>query len=463
MRADDFDADAVAQSLERRHVGVASIALGRMVSRIANGARGIGAAGWAGHDEHVKSDRVLPTDAWVCAAHLVDPNLLGDLSAHFRAADCSICPAEGSDAVPLERLATIVLAAAKKRYDHVGFVPDDEQVADEVAPREVIRSTLTGAVADGALNHVLDAITPLIRSTQQWYETYDEGTTVGTHFFWRDFEYRVKHQSRLLIPPREEKPVTPPEWNYALANEMVEFATKHCAPLVLNPGTRLYRARIARDVWRLEEEVRNNPSKQMGPPPTDFASAGRLSADGMPMLYTAREPETACAEVASHSPYDECVVATFEVRQPLRLLDLTVIPDLPSIFDQTYTEFASRRFAFEFYRDRMMDYIPGDDRQAMEYLPSQILTEAFRWLSDPTIHGVAYPSAAGVGGTNIALFFDDNEWITEPGARPNYFASPNKPNSYMPDEFEFRAVLEVQPDSVRRYRVERRAIVHRSR
>ncbi|WP_374197763.1 RES family NAD+ phosphorylase [Microbacterium sp. EST19A] len=338
-----------------------------------------------------------------------------------------------------------------------------KQVLAKVAHSEVVDSTLTGAVTDDALEVLLAEVTSLIVPAGSWYEMFDEGTAVGMQFSWRDFDYRVKHQSRLLIPPTGEKPVTAPEWNYVLAREMLDFASDNCEPLILAPGTLLYRARIERNVRELEMQVRRNPSKEMGPPPPEFASAGRLSAAGMPILYTARKAKTACAEVASHSPYDECVVATLEVRQPLRLIDLTVIPDLPSIFDPAYSDFASRRASFEFYRDRMMEYIPGDDRQAMEYLPSQLLTEAFRWLSVPTIHGIAYPSVAGVGGTNVALFFDDNEWITEPGERPNYLASPSKPNSHIPEEFEFRGVLEVRPESVRRYKVERRAIIHRAR
>lgn len=41
VRISDYDEDAVAASLERQHAGLASIALGRMISRIANGGRGI--------------------------------------------------------------------------------------------------------------------------------------------------------------------------------------------------------------------------------------------------------------------------------------------------------------------------------------------------------------------------------------------------------------------------------------
>lgn len=409
------------------------------------------------------SDRILPSDAWVCARHIVAPHLLQDLSAHYGGANCSICPAEGSDAVPLDRLAALILAAIRERFDHEGFVPDSHQIQPQVAHGEVVASTLTGATVNDTFDALVAVVTPMILPAGPWYETFDEDTAVGTYFSWRDFDYRVKHQSRLMIPPAGKKPVTPPELNYVLAREMLDFASDNCKPMTLAAGTLLYRARIERDVQALEIRVRQDPSKEMGPPPTDYATAGRLSAAGMPMLYTALEAETACAEVASHSPYDECLVTTFEVKQPLRLLDLTVIPDPPSIFDPTYRDFVSSRTAFEYYRDRMMDYVPGDARQALEYLPSQLLTEAFRWLSAPTIHGVAYPSAAGVGGTNVALFFDDNEWITKPGEQPNYLASPGKPNSYMPEEFEFRAVLEVQPDSVMRYTVERRAIVHRSR
>ncbi|MDY0829631.1 RES domain-containing protein [Microbacterium sp. BG28] len=408
----------------------------------------------------MNSDRVLQSGDRICVAHLEDAYLRRDVGAASSAADCSVCAAEEVEAVPLEHLARVVLAAARKRYDHVGFVPDGEQVLPTVPLRDVLATTLEDAVESDAHEPLVAAIEPLVRSSGPWYETFDEDTAVSTHFSWHHFDYRVKHQSRLLIAPTGEKPVTPPEWNYVLAREMVDFAAENSVPLILAPGTLLYRARVGRDAGDLAKRVRSDPSREMGPPPTDSASAGRLSAAGMPMLYTAREPETACAEVASHSPYDDCVVATLEVRQPLRLLDLTVIPKLPSIFSPTYSHFASSRTAFEFYRDRMMDFIPGDDRQTMEYLPSQLLTEAFRWFSVPTIHGIAYPSAAGTGGTNIALFFEDNEWITEPGAQPNYLASPSKPNTYAPDEWEFRGVLEVSADSVRQYKVEKRTAVH---
>lgn len=40
VRISDYDEDAVASSLERRRVGTSGVALGRMVSRIANGGRG---------------------------------------------------------------------------------------------------------------------------------------------------------------------------------------------------------------------------------------------------------------------------------------------------------------------------------------------------------------------------------------------------------------------------------------
>lgn len=41
VRISDYDEDAVASSLERRRVGMSGVAFGRMVSRIANGSRGI--------------------------------------------------------------------------------------------------------------------------------------------------------------------------------------------------------------------------------------------------------------------------------------------------------------------------------------------------------------------------------------------------------------------------------------
>ena len=63
------------------------------------------------------------------------------------------------------------------------------------------------------------------------------------------------------------------------------------------------------------------------------------------MFYVAFDEETACVEVASHSPYDEAVVGTFTLQQPISVLDLSMVPLPRSPFDDSYVD-GDERLAF---------------------------------------------------------------------------------------------------------------------
>jgi RES domain-containing protein len=132
-----------------------------------------------------------------------------------------------------------------------------------------------------------------------------------------------------------------------------------------------------------------------------------MNAQGVPMLYVTLDAETACAEVASHSPYDETVVGAFILQQPLRILDLTQVPPPRSVFDETHKEGDDRLSSLSFYKDRITRPVILDDNHPVDYVPSQMLTEAFRWWTNPRLDGIAYPSRVRKGGTNVVLFFGD--------------------------------------------------------
>ena len=51
-----------------------------------------------------------------------------------------------------------------------------------------------------------------------------------------------------------------------------------------------------------------------------------------------------------------------------------------------------------------------DGNHPVDYAPTQIITEAFRWWSKPKIDGIAYRSLNG-GGTNVVLFYGEAFWF----------------------------------------------------
>ena len=58
--------------------------------------------------------------------------------------------------------------------------------------------------------------------------------------------------------------------------------------------------------------------------------------------------------------------------------------------------------------------MPKDDNLKLQYIPTQILTEYFRYFVTESNHkkldGICYQSAVHPSGKNYALFFDQNDF-----------------------------------------------------
>lgn len=179
------------------------------------------------------------------------------------------------------------------------------------------------------------------------------------------------------------------------------------------------------------------------------------------MFYVALDAATACAEVAAHSPYDEVVVGTFVLQQPLRVLDLTTVPATRSIFDDSPTQDGDERLnSLSFYVERITQPVILDGNHPVDYAPTQVLTDAIREWADPRVDGIAYPSRVSEkGGTNVVLFYSDRMW----------FESPEEPSSRferMVREVEHgrrTSLFRIDPRTVRRYRVSRQISVRRNK
>lgn len=391
----------------------------------------------------------------MCLAHITDSHLLRRIEDFAQRGDCTVCMTESftpsGPVVNLKQVARVVEAVASRSYDHKGLFEDNEQLLQPLQTRDVVSTLLSGSVEPAAFDLVSGLTAELIHHTQDWFERFDMDDEAGIQFEWDDFEHSLKHESRLLSPAKD-KPQTAPERNYAFVRSLLVFAEERTGLVrTLSTGTRLYRARTERDSRALEKKVRDSPATELGPAPAERVTAGRMNAQGVPMLYVARDPETACAEVASHSPYDEAVVGTFILQQPLRILDLTQVPPPRSVFDETQEEGDDRLNSLNFYKDRITRPVILDNNHPVDYVPSQMLTEAFRWWTNPPLNGIAFPSHVREGGTNVVLFFGDPIWYEQHGAESSRLTRHQRQD-------EGRGpgpVFIIDSKSVRRYRISR--------
>lgn len=401
-------------------------------------------------------DLIDSTEDTMCLAHMVDPYLRQRVEQFATAGECTICHeerlAQSGGVVNLEHLARVVFDFAERSYDHEGSFFEGEQFGKPLNTPEVVEELLWTAIDPSAADLVCELTAGLINEERDWFEPYDMDHRAAVQFEWEDFEQSIKHESRLLSPTTEERPTTTPERNFVFVRSMLVLAEERSGLLrVLEPGTELFRARTDRDARALEQAARKAPARLLGPAPIDVVAAGRMNAQGVPMFYVALDAETACAEVASHSPYNEAVVGTFVLQQQLRILDLSKVPPTHSIFKEQHNAEDERLNSLSFYVDRITRPVILDGNHPVDYVATQVLTEAFRWWTDPQLDGIAYPSRVREGGTNVVLFFGEPIW----------FESENEQRSRL-DRYEREhqrdsedALFNIDFGTVRRYRVKR--------
>lgn len=408
--------------------------------------------------------RIGATDDAMCLAHIHDAHLLRRLSQYAEPGDCTLCPQVGlrprGPIVNLERVAEIVDGAALSSYNHEGWFLDGEQLLEPMNNAEVVESLLDGCVASEVFDLVCRLLAGLIMDELDWFEPYDMDAEAGIEFEWDDFEQSVKHGSRLLAAPVGPRPETAPERNYEFVRSLLVFAEDH-AGLVrsLPPGTVLHRARVARDARELEGQARLAPESELGPAPEDRASAGRMNAQGVPMFYAAFDAETACAEVASHSPYNEVVTGAWVLQRALRLLDLTESLPVRSVFDDAPLKEGDQRLSsLAYYVEGITRPVILDGLHPVDYAPTQILTDAFRYWAVPLLDGIVYPSLVHKGGRNVVLFYGNPRWFERLGN-----PAPRMQRFEREEESGHRGPLFViDPTTVRRYRVDREITIARS-
>ena len=167
----------------------------------------------------------------------------------------------------------------------------------------------------------------------------------------------------------------------------------------------VWRARTVHSQAELKS-VLESPIKELGPPPSDKAKSGRMNAEGIPVFYGALEESTCVSEI--RPPVGSRVVlGKFDVLNPIQILDLGALSEIYldiSYFDPHYSEERSReRFLGELVEELSRPVIPNEE--ALEYLPTQIVSEYLANKVEPRLHGMLFPSSqTGGTGRNLVLF-----------------------------------------------------------
>jgi hypothetical protein len=190
---------------------------------------------------------------------------------------------------------------------------------------------------------------------------------------------------------------------------IIEFRSSkgNTAIRAINPNdvdSVFFRARQANDD-NLRLKIFMNPSKELGSPPPNLASPGRMNPAGVSVFYGSFEINTCISEI--RLPVGG-VAATgcFKLIKTVNVLDLTIFDEGPqhiSYFDLDRYEKISQMLWLEtFHKEISKPVLPQDE--AFNYIPTQIVSEFLAREFSPQLDGIIYSSALTNKGRNIVLF-----------------------------------------------------------
>ncbi|MDR9622301.1 RES family NAD+ phosphorylase [Acinetobacter baumannii] len=149
----------------------------------------------------------------------------------------------------------------------------------------------------------------------------------------------------------------------------------------------------------------------MGVAPLRIATAGRMNPAGIPYFYIADSSLTAKLEVIKDQEHWSC--AKFKLKKDIEVIDFSYLPEIPSIFEiEKYENRQKIIFLHDLVED-MSKPVGPDEKDHIDYIPTQVVSEFFRYRFKPIVKGIKYRSVKNPKGLNIAFFESENKKIKE--------------------------------------------------
>jgi hypothetical protein len=396
----------------------------------------------------------------VCDSCIEDTYLSDHITRNGRVAVCGYCGLDPEEAdvrcVPFDELMALIgdgLNWAYRSADNEGIPYESaeggyafgESMLDSY---DLVTDEIPITASDAVLEDILAALPQQIWCRRGfWSLSLYEALKFG----WSEFVEQVKYKTRYLFTMPEEisdpkaqsvirepknsdvesveifptdieliGPSGDPDFNIDFdrqegipVHEMLDAIGQLLRHLELvrtvKPGTIIYRVRVYDKGKNLEGP------EELGSPAREHATQpNRMSPAGIVMFYGATKPETALLETfqPERERADEKAVwiASFRVMKELRILDLTHLPPVPSIFDRSLREQQSGISFLHAFEEDFTTPIERDGHEHIDYVPTQIVTEyvrhRFRTEDSLSVEGILYRSSKRKKGTACVLFID---------------------------------------------------------
>ena len=346
-------------------------------------------------------------DMTICVDHIADP-YLHEHAGEPSESSCSFCPRteDAPFAVSLRGVQETFMTAFWNHYGRADDAPywdggyhGLEDTGFAVA--ELAMEAFEPDVVDDVATALTDAIGDLDVST--WFTRMD---TDDLELNWSAFEKTAKHVSRFIVPDDETGRSPMARVSSFLRQLLMYVEGEHSLVRTMKPGSIVYRGRPIESV---KGEIFAT-AEALGPAPERRAAANRMSPAGIPMFYCSADAVTAVAEIAVHDVKPFAVIGEFTCCRPLRISDLTRVRTRPSSFDPDHLADARMLSFLDQFADDLSRPVIADERQHVEYAPTQVLTEYFRWMPENKIDGIEMRSSQ-TGASTYVLFTSASEIV----------------------------------------------------
>lgn len=251
-------------------------------------------------------------------------------------------------------------------------------------------------------------------SEQEWCKVDPHGLRPHERLYydWERFSEQIKHEVRYLffrVRKTEQFDIEGRELPFEILYVLGKFVKELGLIKTLPAGTDIYRTRVHRKADKFTSIA------QLGPPnPKDAKYSNRMSPAGIPMFYGSQNRKTAIAEILprNNKTKSYVTVVKFTTIRPFKILDITNLPDVPSLFDSHRRHQRTPIKFLKSFLEYLSKPIKNDGREHYDYAPTQVVTEYFRHIfhdeEDERIKGIAYPSSVSSGKSYVLFFQQDN-------------------------------------------------------
>lgn len=361
-----------------------------------------------------------------CVHCFENPEVKLWISRHPERGYCEFCGKDSVQTVDSELLCEALLACVQMEYS----TPDEDGMSYITREGGWMGQTYEVDVPLDALGLVTDdesRIAPIEACLENyswmWCDADHRNFNPSDRAIsdWKQFSNLVKHRVRYMFLQEEREGLAETHGHSYHVREILREIGRavYDAEMIstLSAGTVIYRVRP-----NPKGERYDTLAQLTGPPASRAVYANRMSPAGISMLYAALDKDTAMAETLDEPT--RFSLAELRLSQDVAVVDFSKLPAQQSLLlgltpESENTFFREHRHQIRFLHQFVHDLskpIIKDRSNHIEYVPTQIVTEYFRYLYSREIddtHGIAgivYTSAQSANlGRNIVLFVDPEE------------------------------------------------------